>query len=106
MIAQAERTVEESGSARFSRNLTGATLAGAALALSFPPYGIPILLPAGIGLLIASIEGLSPRLAFYAGFACGLVYFGATMFWLANLFGLASLSLIAIGALFPALFCG
>lgn len=78
---------------------------GALLAASFPPYGLPYLLPVGFALLLYQLRGrLTPRLGFYVGFACGAVYFGATIFWLFNLFGAAAISLIAIAACFPGLF--
>lgn len=79
-------------------------VAGALLAASFPPYRLPILLPYGFALLVYALDGLQPRHGFYLGFAAGVVYFGGTLFWLGNLFGVASISLIAIAASFPLLF--
>jgi len=78
--------------------------AGALLAASFPPYRMPFLLPAGFALLVYALDGLRPRHGFYFGFAAGVVYFGATLFWLSNLFGAAAVSLIAIAAAFPLVF--
>jgi apolipoprotein N-acyltransferase len=80
-------------------------VAGGLLAASFPPYRLSIVLPFGFALLVYALDGLRPRHGFYLGFAAGVVYFGATLFWLANLFGTASISLIAIAASFLALFC-
>lgn len=88
----------------FGRRVALAAGAGALLAAGFPPYSVPALLPVGIGLLLLALEGLTPRQGAYAGLACGAVYFGATLFWLANIFGAAAVSLIAIAAAFPALF--
>src|SRR5689334_2560293 len=82
-----------------------AVLAGTLLASSFPPIKLPILFPFGVAPLLVAVESAKIRHAFYAGFICGLVFYGATLHWLGNLFGAASISLIAIAAFFPALFC-
>ncbi len=79
-------------------------VAGAVLAAGFPPYHAPVLLPLGIAILLTALRGASVRSGAYTGFACGVVYFGATLFWLGNLFGAASISLVAIAAAFPMLF--
>src|SRR5438552_7806944 len=85
--------------------ILGAMAAGALLAAAFPPYNLPYLLPVGFAVFLYQLRGgLTPRLGFYIGFACGAVYFGATIFWLFNLFGAAAISLIAIAAVFPGLF--
>lgn len=84
--------------------LLGALGAGALLAASFPPYHLPILLPLGVALLLAQFENVGARPAAYLGLACGAVYFGGTLFWLANLFGAAAISLCAIAASFVMLF--
>lgn len=81
-----------------------AAASGALLAASFPPYRLPVLLPFGFALLLAALDGLRPRQGFYLGFLCGAVTFGATLFWLSNLFGAAAVSLIAIVASFTLLF--
>lgn len=84
----------------------GASLAGGAvLAAAFPPYGLPYLLPLGVALLLSALNGsTNARQAFYFGFAAGSVFFGSTLFWLANVFGAAALSLCAILAVFVGLF--
>jgi apolipoprotein N-acyltransferase len=74
------------------------------LAASFPPYSLPFLLPLGIAVLLAQLESATARPAAYIAFACGATYFGGTLFWLANLFGAAAISLCAIAAAFIALF--
>ncbi len=81
-----------------------ALAAGILFAVSFPPYGMPVLLPFGFALLLNALDGARPKLGAYLGLACGVVYFGATLFWLHNLFGAAAVSLIAIAAAFPLLF--
>ena len=86
------------------KRLPMALLAGALLALSFPPYYLPILLPFGIAILLRSLEGTTPRQAAYLGLVCGTVYFGATLFWLLNLFQAAAVPLIEIATLFIVLF--
>lgn len=87
------------------RRSAASVAGGAVLALAFPPYGLPFLLPLGIALLVGALLGLtSVRRAFYLGLAAGTVFFGGTLFWLANVFGAAALSLCAILAVFIALF--
>ncbi len=91
--------------AETSRRLAASVAGGALLALAFPPYGLPYLLPLGVALLVGALVGLTnARSAFYLGFAAGVVFFGGTLFWLANVFGAAALSLCAILAVFVALF--
>src|SRR5579872_1694410 len=82
----------------------GAAAAGALLAVAFPPYNLVAVLPVGFGLVVHQLHGVTVRQAAYIGLACGLVYFGGTLFWLGNLFGVAAVSLIAIAAAFPMLF--
>jgi apolipoprotein N-acyltransferase len=84
--------------------LLGGLAAGALLAAGFPPYHLPFLLPFGIATLLAQLQDVTARAAAYIGLACGAVYFGATLFWLANLFGAAAISLCAIAAAFIMLF--
>ena len=81
-----------------------AIAAGLLMAASFPPYRIPLLLPFGFALLLHALDVPSVKAAARLAFACGLVYFGATIFWLGNLFGVGAISLIAIAANFPLLF--
>jgi apolipoprotein N-acyltransferase len=81
-----------------------AVVAGALMAASFPPYRIPLLLPFGFALFLHAIDVPSAKTAARLAFVCGLTYFGATIFWLGNLFGAAAISLIAIAANFPLLF--
>jgi apolipoprotein N-acyltransferase len=81
-----------------------AALAGAVVAAGFPPYNLPVLLPFGIAGLLLALRATTKREAFYAGFCFGLACFLLTLFWLFNVFGLPSVSLIAIASVFPALF--
>jgi apolipoprotein N-acyltransferase len=90
--------------ARMERRAVFAGAAGALIAASFPPYHLPFLLPFGFALLLAALDGLRPRQGFYLGIMCGAVTFGATLFWLSNLFGAAAVSLIAIASSFTLLF--
>src|SRR5215831_19112498 len=68
-------------------------LSGAILAASFPPYHLSFLLPFGLAGFLASINGASVRHAAYLGFAFGMVFYSATLFWLFNLFGPAAVSM-------------
>src|SRR5438045_385354 len=68
-----------------SRRFLAALFAGLLLAASFPPYRLPLLMPFGIGALLWSLAGSTVRQAFYCGLLCGIIYFGATLFWLFNL---------------------
>src|SRR5947207_1605814 len=79
-----------------TRRLVACVLAGVLLALSFPPYNLPILMPLGVALLLLAIESAKVRHAAYLGFVTGLVFYGLTLFWLGNLFGSVTISLIAI----------
>ncbi|MEP6757433.1 MAG: nitrilase-related carbon-nitrogen hydrolase [Chthonomonadales bacterium] len=88
----------------FRSPILHAIIAGSVMAAAFPPYHNPIALPIGVALLIKTILRCKPKHAFYLGTLTGLVFFGATLFWLSNLFGAASISLIAICALFPGIF--
>jgi apolipoprotein N-acyltransferase len=81
-----------------------AALAGAAVAAAFPPYHLPALMPFGIAGLIHVLRNTTKREAFYAGLCYGVACFLLTLFWLFNVFGLPSISLIAIASFFPALF--
>ena len=96
---------ENSGTSLRRRVLLGLG-SGALLALSFPPYNLPLLLPAGIAVLVAALRGATVREGMYTGLACGFIYFGATLFWLFNIFSQGAITLIAIAASFPAIFGG
>ncbi|HSV72804.1 MAG TPA: nitrilase-related carbon-nitrogen hydrolase [Chthonomonadales bacterium] len=86
------------------RRVALATGGGALLALGFPPWSAPFLLPLGFALLVLALEGARTREALVAGLCAGLAHYGATLFWLPNLFGAAAVPLVAILALFTALF--
>ncbi len=87
-----------------AKNLGLALNAGLLFALSFPPYRLPICLPFAVALLLRGLNGLSVRQGVMVGIACGCVYFGGTLFWLASLFGAGAISLCLILAAFVALF--
>lgn len=55
---------------------------GAALALSFPPYGQWWLAPVGVGLLAAAVRGHRLRTAALLGFVAGLLCFVVLVRWL------------------------
>lgn len=104
--AESVHHVEPRKTAQWARPLLGGLAAGAVLALSFPPYRLPWLLPVGVALLLDALNRCrgDTRRAFYTGAACGAVYFGATLFWLKNIFGPGAVTLIVICLVFPALF--
>jgi apolipoprotein N-acyltransferase len=77
---------------------------GAMLVACFPPFGLPVLLPFALAVLLALLSGVTVREGAYIGLACGLVFFGGTLAWLANLFGAAAVSLWAIAAAYILLF--
>jgi apolipoprotein N-acyltransferase len=58
-----------------------AILSGAALLLSFPPYGLWWLAPAGVALLAAAAHRRRMRTAFLLGWAAGLVLFVPLISW-------------------------
>jgi apolipoprotein N-acyltransferase len=63
-----------------------ALLSGALLVLSFPKFGTPMfawaaLAPLIVAVVIAAGDGRSAARAFGLGVACGLVYFGGTLYW-------------------------
>src|SRR5688500_17866761 len=89
-----------------ARRVMIALATGALLAAGFPPYGVPLVIPFAIAALLSALNSATVREGVYTGLACGAVYFGATLFWLSNLFGAASISLIAIAAGFVGLFGG
>jgi apolipoprotein N-acyltransferase len=86
------------------RHVGTAIAGGLVLAAAFPPYGAPVLLPAGCALIVASVVRLRPRHALYAGFLAGMACYLATLHWLANLFGPAMVPLCAILAAFIGVF--
>src|SRR5688500_3054025 len=111
VIQEADRTlsadpVSPTPALPLSKRVMMGLAAGAFLAAGFPPYGIPLVIPIGIAALLAALKSASVREGVYTGLACGALYFGATLFWLSNLFGAASISLIAIAAAFIGLFGG
>ena len=81
-------------------------IAGLTAAACFPPLGFAFLLPLALILLMLAIEGRTVRQAMYTGMLFGMTFFGVGLHWFVNLFGAASISLWAIAAIFPALFCG
>lgn len=83
-----------------------AVVAGLLAAACFPPVGFAVFLPFAIGLLLFAIEGRTVRQAVYTGILFGMVFFGVGLHWFVNLFGAAAVSLWAIAAIFPAIFCG
>jgi apolipoprotein N-acyltransferase len=97
-------SVPDSAADKRSSRFARAAIGGVLLALSFPPYGLSLLMPIGITSLLISLERATIRQAFFCGAACGVVYFGGTLFWLFNLFGAAAITLIAIAASFVILF--
>lgn len=86
------------------RRVVAALGSGILLALCFPPYNVPWVMPAGIALLAWALDNLPAGKSFWLGLLCGIPYFGGTLFWLADLFPLRAPSLILLCALFPALF--
>ncbi len=90
--------------AHLSARLACSLVSGLTVASAFPPYNLPLFLPFGVAGFVASIKDIGPRHSAYLGFVFGLALYSATLFWLANLFGVASISLIAILASFLLLF--
>ncbi len=79
-------------------------LSGALVMVSFPPFGCwPCILVAWLPLL-AAIAKTSLKRGFYLGFLQGMVAYGASLYWLINIFKYAALPLVAILALFTGLF--
>lgn len=77
---------------------------GALMAVGFAPYHAPYLLPMAVACLALALRDATPRQGFAVGAICGLVHAGATLFWLANLFGSAVVPLCVILAAFPMAF--
>jgi apolipoprotein N-acyltransferase len=88
------------------RRLLYALLAGVLLAVAFPPWNLPYLLPAGVGLLLLALkDAAGGRERFYPGVLASVLYIGGTQFWLFSVFGGAAISLVALIAAFPLFFC-
>lgn len=87
------------------RRLLFALLAGVFLAVAFPPWNLPFLLPLGLILLAPALTGATVREGFYVGILVGALYLGGSQFWLTSVFGMAAVSLIALIAAFTVLFC-
>jgi len=107
--SRAESTSQErDGSARVSspaRPVLVAALAGVLLAAGFPPYGQAWLVPVGVALMLATLDrARTARQAFWVGSTCGIVFYGATLFWLWNVFGPGAVSLIVICTAFVSVF--
>src|SRR5450631_2682442 len=69
-------------SKRIPRALS-ACAAGLLLSLCFPNYSILPLLPVALIPLIAALDGVTPRRAFGIGYLFGLVFWAATLPWIA-----------------------
>lgn len=89
-----------------ARTFVLAVGAGLLAAAAFPPLGLAFLIPFAVAGLLLAIEGHTPRQATYTGVVFGMTFFGVGLSWLLNIFGQAAISLWAIAAIFPALFCG
>ncbi len=87
------------------RRLLLAAAAGLLLAAGFPPWGVPHVLPVGLALLLLALRDADGRAAFYVGVLSSAIYLGGTQFWLISVFGKPAVSLIALIAAFPTLFC-
>lgn len=80
-----------------------ALLAGVALALAFPGYGVWVLAPAGVALLALATRGSGARRGALLGLLCGLVFFTWTLSWSGIYVGaLPWLALSVLQALFVA----
>lgn len=87
------------------RVLLGMSL-GIVQALCFPPVGLAFLLPLCVAGFLVLLNGLDVKQSFRLGFLYALAWYFADLFWLANIFGPAALSLCAIMAFFVGLFAG
>ncbi len=80
-------------------------LSAAILPLCFPPFGWwPLVLLTFLPLFLATTN-TTPRRAFYLGMLQGATGYGITVYWLFYIFATAAVPLLAILALFTALFC-
>jgi apolipoprotein N-acyltransferase len=73
-------------------------------ALCIPPIGWAFLLPACMAGFLILVGGLSVKNGFKVGFLFGLAWYLGDLFWFANIFGPAAVSLCAILAFFTGLF--
>jgi len=84
-------------------------LSGLLVAAAFPPVNAWPLGVVGWIFLLKALWGgkvkCTSRAVFWLGFLHGVVSFGLSLHWLVRLFSSAAPVLIAIAALFPALFC-
>lgn len=85
--------------------VAGFVLVGLALGAAFPPLQLPFVLPFALVGLLLLLNGVTMKQAFYLGFACGMAWFGSGLFWLTALFSQGAITLWAIAAVYPALFC-
>ncbi len=80
-------------------------ISGLLVPLCLPPFGWwPLLLLCYPPLLIATM-GTTPRRSFYLGLLQGVIGYGATLYWLFNIFALTAIPLFVIMACFSGLFC-
>ncbi|MEW6607655.1 MAG: nitrilase-related carbon-nitrogen hydrolase [bacterium] len=79
-------------------------VSGIFLILAFPPFNKGIFAWIALVPFFFAIKNVSGRIAFYLGFLVGMVWFGGTLHWLYGVFGVASISLIAILSFFIGLF--
>lgn len=97
------------------RSLALAALAGALLALSLPPFDLPLLAWTGLVPLLAGLRGRTLRQGFRLGGVAGIILFCGTLYWVAHPLqvhgrlplpaaSLVTLLLCAYCALYPALF--
>src|SRR4051812_16426262 len=73
-----------------------ALLAGAALLLALPPYGLWWLAPVGVALLAAAVHRRRLRRAFGLGFLAGLVLFVPLLNWTSFAAGWAPWMLLSL----------
>ena len=75
------------------------------LPLCFPPIGCSLLILLIYPTLLWITSKTSARRAFYLGFLHSILGYGASLFWLKEIFATAAIPLYAIMAVFTALFC-
>ncbi len=81
-------------------------LAGGVIApFCFPPFSIWPLMVISLAALFKSVQGLSPRPAFYLGLTYGFVSFSISLRWFFEIFSLMAVVLYLILAFFIGLFC-
>ncbi len=81
-------------------------LLGLVQALCFPPVGLAFLLPLCVAAFVLLLTGLEIKWAFRLGLLYGVAWCAADLFWFANIFGTAAISLWVIIAFFPGFFAG